>query len=181
MSGSSKVRIDAPMNELSTSDTGHPSDAWKDYYRRIADGLEEALAKQGTTKADDAEAGQLGEFIWSKVNAPGVTLGSGTASIVTNINLTAGDWDVRGECWFDIGTSAATGLQAAVSLFTSLGGDLARGNQSFTHPANSDQVLAMTPARLSLASTTAVNLLGWATFPGGTVTAYGRLEARRVR
>ena len=133
-------------------------------------------AIQGTTAGGNAAAGYVGEYI-SATNS-GSTVTSGVASDITSISLTAGDWDVNGNI-FGVGSGSTTFVSAWTSttsasapvapLFNeiSIAGGFAFGINA---PYN----------RLSISSTTTVYLSG--TISGvGTMTAYGKIQARRVR
>src|SRR5712664_1249621 len=62
----------------------------------------------GTITNDAATAGNIGEYITSVINSPGVTLSNNVASNVTSISLTAGDWDISGAVYFTLtGSSTA--------------------------------------------------------------------------
>ena len=56
----------------------------------------------------------IGEVISSNVTT-GVALTTAVAANVTSISLTAGDWDVQGEVWIQLGTGGATTAHAAIN------------------------------------------------------------------
>jgi YD repeat-containing protein len=158
------------------------SQAWTEYHQLVADRL--TNADRGTTTADDAAAGDVGEFIVSVASGPGGGISNNIATTVTQITLTAGDWDVRGEAWFQLGSGGAGDVQAAVSLVSGAMpgvGQWSRVAQTFTHTANALQVLALSPCRVSLASPTTVYLVALCGFSSGSTSVYGRLDGRRVR
>ena len=158
------------------------SQAWTEYHQLVADRLTNAA--RGTTTADDAAAGDVGEFIVSVAPGPGGTIADNTPTTITQITLTAGDWDARGEAWFQLGAGGAGNVQAAISLVSGAipgAGQWSRVAQMFTHAANGLQVLALSPCRISLASPATVYLVALCGFSSGTTSVYGRLDARRVR
>jgi hypothetical protein len=145
-----------------------------------------AVAFQGSVTNDNAAAGQVGEVISSAVASPGITLTTSTPVNVTSISLTAGDWDVSGEVWCNVGTGGATALQAGIgstsaTLPPSPGPNSARVSLAAAVTASSFPILPLAKCRLSLAATTTIYLVAWATFPSGTTTAYGVISARRAR
>jgi hypothetical protein len=140
----------------------------------------------GTTTNNNAAVGAIGEFISSAVSAPGTTLTTTTPANATSISLTAGDWDVSGEVWFNVGTGGATALQAGIgstsaTLPTPPGPNGARASLAAAVTASSFPILPLARCRMSLAATTTVYLVAYATFPSGTTSAYGVISARRVR
>ena len=139
----------------------------------------------GVIDGSNAAAGQIGEIISSVVLTPGVTLTTATPATVTSIPLTAGDWDVQGEVWFSVGTGGATQIQGAINTAAALPSTPATGTSrqtmSVAFPASSGQFFSLSPCRASLSATTTYYLIGYAQFPSGTTTAYGKIWARRAR
>jgi len=134
---------------------------------------------KGTTAADNAQAGSVGEFVTA--SASGVTANS--AFNLTSISLTAGDWDVSGAIQF-IGTSvtSASFMASGVSTTSATLGAFGQNNVlQFTMTSPSANHLPTPVWRLSIASTTTVFLVGGTTFTGGSMTANGIIRARRVR
>lgn len=136
----------------------------------------------GTTAANNASAGTVGEVI-SSVIAVGssVSLSSGSAHDLTSISLTAGDWDVFGNVSFTIGgscsiivgwTSTSSATLPAVGLYNGIGGPglVASGIG-----------LAVPYARYNFSSTTPVFISAFSNFTTSTVTVCGQIYARRVR
>ena len=178
------VRLQPPNNEAPIRpDSGAFSPAWTRHNQDIVDQL--AGMRTGTTTNDDAAAGQIGEFIASSVVFPGGGISNNVPTNVTSLPLTAGDWDVRGEVWFHLGSGTTGNVEAGISLASgSLPGNPglgSRATQTFTHTASSGQVLALAPCRISLAAAATVYLVALCGFTTGSTTAYGRIEARRVR
>jgi len=141
----------------------------------------------GTTTNDNAAAGSVGEFVSSVITTGGIVniTASGTAQNLTSISLTAGDWDVWGNMFFQ-SQGLATGVtnylgwtsQASASapdasqLFELSGAALeTAGNQNFCVPY----------ARYSLSGTTTIYLSGTSTFSTGNPKFCGAIYARRAR
>lgn len=141
----------------------------------------------GTATNDNAAAGKVGEFVSATIGSgSAVNLLSSTATNVTSISLTAGDWDVWGTGVFTFGASTTvTLLLPSISLTSGVNGGLSSGmgiQQNFAsfHPSG-DFSVPIAPSRLSLASTTTVYLVAAAAFATSTCGVYGAIYARRVR
>jgi hypothetical protein len=165
----------------------------------------------GTTIADNACTGCIGEFISSRtdqlinssaavVNGSVVTsaplLTTTVPSNVTQVLLGAGDWDCRGATSFGGGTSNAAAA-TIFSLWTSTQGGTAsppaqgtNAGATLNHSYVSIQAasvtspnwaLATAPTRYSLAAATSVFLNTVATFSTGSPSIMGTLDCRRVR
>jgi hypothetical protein len=137
----------------------------------------------GTTTNNSAAALHVGEFVSNvRLSSSAISLTNATATDVTSISLTAGDWDVWGNvtivwasangvtglCW--ISSTSATPPDASLS------GGLIVLNQL-------ENRICAPQLRFSLASTTTIYLSAFATTTGGgnTRTACGGIYARRVR
>jgi hypothetical protein len=145
----------------------------------------------GTGTNDNAAAGYVGEFVTATVATPGSGLTTATPLNVTNISLTAGDWDIWTCIDYLYTAATVTDIRGGPSLTTITLPTQAGGSGLGTDglaicPANfvtiSDtQTLDSGPVRLSIAATTTVFLVAQATFSAGTVSAFGTIRARRVR
>ena len=141
----------------------------------------------GTTTSDSASAGQIGEYI-SSVTSSGstVSLSTGTAIDVTTLSITAGDWDVWGEVWFEPTTVTSTILRGYINtVANTVPADVSDGT-SFTVVYGNiggslKAVLPVAACRVSLASTTTYRLGAVANFTAGTLAAHGKICARRRR
>jgi len=137
----------------------------------------------GTITNDSATAGNVGEYVSSTVTTPGSSISTGTSANITSVSLTAGDWDVWGNAYI-VPSGAITIYQASISLVSATldnsPGRLAIFTQVSSTPAGQSS-LEPGVTRLALAATTTVFLVTQATFSSGTTTAYGILQARRVR
>lgn len=143
----------------------------------------------GTTTNDSATAGDVGEYVSSTVVVGSkVSLTDDTPANITSISLSAGDWDVWINGYLDgsgsffdarvcISTSSAT-LDTTPGRF----GWFTENSSVFGNGA--DVSVDAGPVRLSLGSTTTVYFVAQANFDSGggaTCSAYGIIQARRVR
>jgi hypothetical protein len=140
----------------------------------------QALGILGTTTNNSVAAGGVGEFVETIVtNAAPVSVSTGTAKDLATLALTAGDWDVEGLASFNPTVSTAQ-VQAGISQTLNTLPALELQNiLAVTIPGRSG--LAIPRQRLSLAAGATVRLVVAATFGGGTCSAYGFVNARRVR
>lgn len=144
-----------------------------------------AVASQiGTATNDNAVAGGIGEFIQSSVaQGSAVALTTATPANVTSMSLTAGDWDVWANAWYNPSASM-TLIQVGISTVSATlptppsGGGYNALATTFAGVTNSSLPCQM---RLSLNATTTVFLVTYATFASGTVGGYGSIQARRRR
>lgn len=139
----------------------------------------------GVTNASNAAAGQVGEYL-SVVQAVSVGLTNNTAANITQLSLTAGDWDVDGAA--SLGSSA--GAQGFIAALNTTTGTLPANNYAGGYSQSllvapsqllAAVVMATGTIRLNVTVTTVVYLVGFTLFTGGTVTAGGSIRARRVR
>ena len=143
-----------------------------------------AVTIKGVTDGSDAGAGNVGEVLSIVLTTP-LSIASGATYNIIGLTLTAGDWDVTGELAF-LGSapSIMSALQAGVGP-TSGGMPSMSLNGSKTILPYTVNALAVqvpiTPCRVSLSVSTNYWLLGLANFASGTVTATGKLWARRAR
>lgn len=149
----------------------------------LADGASGGWANPfvGTKTNDNAAAGNVGEYVESNITA-GVSIASNTPKNLTSISLTAGDWDVWGNIQYNAAGGATLSLQlAGISTTTDTFGPDNRGYGQFSPADTFGSVVAPSPFRVSIASTTTVFMVGRATFTAGTCTMIGVLQARRAR
>lgn len=135
----------------------------------------------GTTAADNAGAGNVGEVISSTILVgSAVSLVSGVAKNMTSISLTAGDWDVYGNITFGIG-NLITNCAAWISLSSATGPDDALLNlASFTSGLVNGFSCIAPFFRANVSTTTTVYISGVSTFTGST-SMCGQIYARRRR
>ncbi|HTD72147.1 MAG TPA: hypothetical protein VK652_01365, partial [Steroidobacteraceae bacterium] len=109
-----------------------------------------------------------------------------TAANVTSISLTAGDWDVWGNVWFNPTTTANITIhQGAINTTTAALPTAPGAGAIFKNMLVAGQVPNVIfggpvgMIRLSLAATTTVFLVAQATFTIAALGAYGYIGARR--
>lgn len=139
----------------------------------------------GTTAANNANAGAVGEFL-SVIVGPGAPVSLTNAAMVNvaSIVLTAGDWDCSGTIAY---------VFAATTSYTALawGLTVVSGNVSddsiigrFGGPATVPNTLitfGVPTVRFSIAAPATIYLIGYAAFTVSTLTAHGAIRCRRVR
>lgn len=129
-------------------------------------------------------AGSIGEVISSTiVSGSAIPLTTNTTQNVTSISLTAGEWLINGIVVFGIGTGTnityLTGASTSVSV--TLPGV---GGYSAMSPVGVpviDPTLNIPPQIISVASTTTIYMVVRTGFTVSTLTAYGSINALRVR
>jgi hypothetical protein len=140
---------------------------------------------KGTTLADNAVAGAVGEVISSTVAAIATGLTTATPLNVTSIALTAGDWDVYGS--FVITGAATTSFTIAQSGMNITTATLPATNLlsfmagSAFVPGGTLTADNVPTQRINVSVATTVYLVAQSTFTVSTAGAGGTLLARRVR
>jgi len=138
----------------------------------------------GTTLADSANAGSIGEFP-SPTNLTAVSLTTATAANVSSISLSPGDWDVQCTAVYTLGaTTTATSFGVGISTTSATFGALGTyGNYVGTVPAGlGTQPSYISPIiRENISTTTTVYCVVNSVFAVSTMTANGYLRARRIR
>jgi hypothetical protein len=131
----------------------------------------------GTTTNNDVNAGSVGEFIDSA--ATNVTVGT-TATNLTSISLTAGDWDVSGIVQFYGGGTVTYVTGAINTTSASLTGTVIGKSQiiAATYSVGGIGAATLPSLRFILASTTTIYLIG---VLSASQQCYGYISARRVR
>lgn len=142
----------------------------------------------GTTTNDSAAAGKVGEYI-SGSRSLGSALGLTTATVadIVTISITAGDWDITGIVGFNgAATTTVTAFDGGISLVSatvpsSINNIFIGYPSATTVFVNYPTSHSVPTLRVSTASTINVYLVADATFAVSTCSAFGKLEARRVR
>lgn len=143
----------------------------------------------GVTNASAAAAGSVGQVVSSSVDSSSVSMSNGTPKTITEISLTAGDWNV----WGAVQTAPAGGTTTssfigAISLtnntlpgVTTLDVTqmLVFTQTAFT--AGLGACISIPPSIINVSSTTTVYLVGAFNFATSTLNAGGAIIARRVR
>jgi hypothetical protein len=166
------VVLSLPQSIGTTSDVEYGSVAFSDNTKGIL----------GTTTNDAADAGYVGEVIFSQVlDGSPVSLVNSVPKNITSISLTAGDWDVYGNVL--ITPTVGNSLQyVGISTTTNTlpDGSLTGGVDFATFSLLASGYVAPTQ-RLSLAAPTTVYLVAVANFSAGTSVASGTIYGRRAR
>lgn len=142
---------------------------------------------QGITDGSSAASGFMGQIVSSTVAVgSAVALTTGVTANVTSISLPAGEWYVNGQV--DYRAAATTSItiltQGISQTSAALGGqDTFTRNVSaaFVPTAANDVGIAIRGQRILLSSTTTIFLVANAVFTVASLSAYGTIEARRVR
>ncbi len=132
----------------------------------------------GTTTNNNAAVGSVGELISSIISsASSVSIANNTATNVTTISLTAGDWDVT-----FVPTATLTYISGWISLVSATPLDASLTTQ-LGAPFTATGSLGVTVpySRISISTTTTVYLTGFTTITAGTATVCGGIYARRAR
>ena len=163
---------DAPIVDIASGQ--QHSQAWTEYHQAVADQVNALAAKvgagTGVTDGSNAPAGQIGEYLTA--TASGIGLTSNVASNIVSLDLSAGDWDVSGNCQFSASGSAVTFEAGIDGLDTRINATFPGGG--------STQGLSTAVQRKNGTATVTVWLVALASF-SSTVTASGVIRARRVR
>ncbi|WP_157661683.1 hypothetical protein [Burkholderia ubonensis] len=135
----------------------------------------------GTTAADNANAGSVGEY--QPASTTGTSLTNNTNANVTSISLTAGDWEVSGVVVFNpAGGTTVNNLVAGVSTTSATFGAAGTfSNLACSFTTGSIQRFMAPTVRVNVSTTMTVYLVAQAGFGASTMTADGYLRARRVR
>ena len=142
----------------------------------------------GVSTNSTPEAGFKGQYVTASIaSGSAVALVTATAKNVTVITLSAGDWEVGGNISFVLAGATsvfgATGYTGGASVTAdTFGAENTFAVQSLDLTTKTGTFGYVIPSqRFSFAVQTSVYLVGRATFTAGTVSAFGRLFARRMR
>ncbi len=141
-------------------------------------------ANLGVTDGGDAAAGQIGEVL-SIVRTSSLGLTNSTMVRLMMLTLTPGDWDVFGEVWTN---ASAGGLVTSYNISlgkTDAAGpsvpDMTNSRAQLGAASSTIQVVSVGPARASVSVATPYYVNVLFNFSSGSVTAVGKLWARRAR
>ena len=141
----------------------------------------------GTTTNNSVQAGSVGEYVESDIApASGVALTSVNPITLTSVSLTAGDWDVSGDCQFvSPGPTTIRYTQVSISTTNNTLQNIYKQGVTLSFGAaiipDADIATPTPTVRISIASTTTIYLVANASFAVSTLKAAGLLRARRVR
>lgn len=141
---------------------------------------------QGVTDGSAAASGFMGQVVTSTIAVgSAVVLTTTITATVTSISLPAGEWYVNGQV--DYRAAAATSitiLTQGISQTIALGGQdtFSRSIMGAVVPtASNDFGIPIRGQRIVLTATTPIYLVAAATFTVAALSAYGTIEARRIR
>jgi hypothetical protein len=139
--------------------------------------------RYGVQNGSNARPGEIGEYVSVAVTTPVTLTANGTIDLTT-MQLTAGDWDVVGEAYFQASSSAGTDqlrVWTNTVSVTQISGD--QGGLAIESTSSGGQInnLTCSPWRLNITATTTVYLSVYANFGAGTMTVKGFVRARRMR
>lgn len=148
-----------------------------------------ATSVKGTVTNDSAASGDVGEIITSNVTSYQNVAASATVFDITSLSLTAGDWDVSGNCIYQANSATFTSTDLILAISTTSGASFGSIDVS-----NTIELAGVVPTtfsiiyinsqtvRFSLAATTTVYLKGYVgAFSAGTPRYQGAFRARRMR
>jgi hypothetical protein len=141
----------------------------------------------GTTTNDNAAAGKVGEYIVSNIlSGSAIAFSSNVQKTLTNISLTAGDWDVEGTL-IPVNSGAtinsvAAGISFVNNVFATPSDTSAyNGFSGLNMVLNGTFLMNTGVCRISLAAPATVYIIGNILYSGGAITCWGWIRARRVR
>jgi hypothetical protein len=147
----------------------------------------------GVTDGSAAAAGNIGEYLSSiKTVSAGVAIVNSTATQITSLTLTAGDWDLWGEVVFDnpvggaatfsYGEAAIWTTTAAFPTTSQFPADAADYAQEETPTGNNTGItLQLGPVRVSITTNTTYFLNAESVYSATSQKVGGALRARRRR
>lgn len=143
----------------------------------------------GVTDASNESAGKIGEVISSTVaSGSAVALTTGVAANVTSIALTAGDWEISGVVGYKgagYGGGSATIIlsaeQGISSTSATIGAESDTSSISLGIAMAVDDRFPIPTCRVNINAGATYYLVANAGFVTNTLSAYGRITARRVR
>jgi hypothetical protein len=135
---------------------------------------------QGVTNASAAVAGQVGQVLTNSTS--GVSLTSGTTANCTSVSLTAGDWDIRGNAYFNpAGTTTQSQIAAAVNTTPATLPSIPNYSVlTLSIPAGDVESLIAPTQIVNVSGASTAYLVVNATFATSTETASCFITARRV-
>lgn len=142
----------------------------------------------GLTAVQDVNGatGGIGESVRAYTNrANFISLGSATAKDIASIQLSAGDWDISFvSAWFAVGspTDWQTGISLTQdtlpTLNTSAGDSEIRITRTFS--TNAEEEVSVPSVAVTPNASTTYHLVSQVTYTGTSVSAFGRISARRM-
>ena len=140
------------------------------------------IAILGANDNSSAPSGYIGEFVSSTIAAAShVTMVNNTATNITSISLTAGDWDVYGNINYDALNTSPSQVYAWISSTSATAPDKSLYNSFIMAGLSAPFGMNAPYIRFSIAATTTVYLTGLLIGASGNGTACGGIYARRAR
>lgn len=142
----------------------------------------------GTNTNDSAAAGYVGEYIESSVPTASAVSAGGTTvyTVITQISLDAGDWDISGSVVMVNNGSTISGVEAGY-ISTDSGNNATgaisgkTGIEFYNNSSIANSGVTFPQHRVSLSGAQTLYLKGYATYSAGTPKFGGFISARRVR
>lgn len=145
--------------------------------------LAQVIAPGVPTGAGSSTTGQFQSSV--VVSGSAVPMTTATPANITSFSLPAGDWDVQGACTSQPTGSTTTSVAiCSISLNSNTLNTVVSDSSGFSlsnaaQPAGGAVTMVTDTARLSLGATTTVYLVGQYSFAVSTLSAYGKIRARR--
>lgn len=135
----------------------------------------------GTTLANNAQAGSVGEVLTASANT--VNVPSAINTNVVTLSLSAGDWDIQGTIVFypagsTVPSALISGLSSTSTTFGGLGTYVVT-RATFATGGNEAQTTPI--VRFNVSTTTTIYLVAQVSYTVSTMTADSVIFARRVR
>lgn len=134
----------------------------------------------GTVAAGNAAAGKVGEVLTASSVSTPVNMTSTVAANLVSLTLTPGDWIVYGMFRFNPSASNIVAVSGSLNTASATFAGFPYNTQLSLTAAGITQ-LPVPTTRYNVSVNTTVYLVGFVSFPSGTCTGQGFLEARRVR
>ena len=141
----------------------------------------------GSSAGDNAASGSVGEVIAAVVTAP-VGMPQAAAVNVATLALPPGDWDIQGELWLSQGAGGVTegfiGAVSPTSATIPAAPAMNASRATFNTGASAFMgvnIIGLSPCRASVAGGTTYYLVAFASFSGASMSATGKIWARRAR
>lgn len=165
---------------ISTSDPTDTTHSWKyDWISFFANG-----GIRGKTDATSVQAGGVGEFIKSEQTTP-QSLTTATILNLAHVDLTAGNWEIRGVIVYVGNGATVTSSEACINpnnatIDTTLPDRYSGNGRSLVTVTGPVATERIGPFELKTSSSVTRNLNCRASFSAGTVTVIGGIYARRI-
>jgi hypothetical protein len=141
----------------------------------------------GTATNDSAASGSVGEYMESEiVSGSAVSLTTATGANITTLSVPAGDWDIGGVVAFSGNALTQVDVETgSISLVSATSDNSTKAQATFAAGTLAHRLSAtfytLATKRYSFASTTTVYLVASGVFTINSLSAFGRIWARRVR